>query len=243
MLSLLPSVFQPLRDFLFAPRPLPHRWRLLLLQPIALITYTLKALPYLFKAPFVVYYIPTRRPGESIRALVYNYPSKRTKAFSPSHKRPLHIDIHGGGFIGGTPEYDAPFCDQLAGQTGAIVVSITYRFAPRYTFPAAHDDVDDAFAWLLKNAEEEFGADPRLLTVSGFSAGGNLALAASLGAKDLDGKSRVLGAVTFYTPVSWSSQSGRAKAGCCGSPGSDGCKGRSPPPTREETKAAQFPRF
>ncbi|KAL8710903.1 MAG: hypothetical protein Q9225_007206 [Loekoesia sp. 1 TL-2023] len=99
------------------------------------------------------------------------------------------------------PEYDAPFCDQLARTTGAVIVSISYRFAPRHPFPAAHDDVDDVFTWLLKHAAEEFNADPKILTVSGFSAGGNLALAGSLNTKDQNGESRVLGAVTFYSPV------------------------------------------
>ncbi|KAG6989902.1 hypothetical protein G7Y79_00061g092890 [Physcia stellaris] len=116
-------------------------------------------------------------------------------------KRPLHIDIHGGVFIGGIPEYDAPFCMQLAEMTGAVVVSVTYRFAPRYTFPAAHDDVEDAVAWLVKNAEREFNADPELVTVTGFSAGGNLALGATLGTTDGKGEKLVKGAVTFYNPV------------------------------------------
>ncbi|KAL8644735.1 MAG: hypothetical protein Q9210_007104 [Variospora velana] len=96
------------------------------------------------------------------------------------------------------PEYNAPFCDRLARTTGIVVVSITYRFAPRCTFPAAHDDVDDIFVWLLEHAEEEFNADPTLLTVSGLSAGANLALAASLKAKNKSGGSSVLDAVTFY---------------------------------------------
>ncbi|KAI4126857.1 MAG: hypothetical protein LQ338_003530 [Usnochroma carphineum] len=216
MPSLLPDAFHPLRDCLFAPRPLLHRWRLLLLQPIVLISYVLKALPYLFSRPFVLHYIPSRRRGESIRTLVYNHPSKRPSVSNAGQKLPLHIDIHGGGFIGGIPEYDAPFCAQLASTTGAVVVSITYRFAPRHVYPAAHDDVDDAFSWLLKHAEKEFNADPRLLTVSGFSTGGNLALAGSLGAKTPDGKSSVLGAVTFYAPVGLQTGFHNTKAGSRG---------------------------
>ncbi|KAL8659827.1 MAG: hypothetical protein Q9202_006926 [Teloschistes flavicans] len=115
--------------------------------------------------------------------------------------RPLHVDIHGGGFIGGIPEYDAPFCTQVAKTTGAVVVSVAYRFAPRHPYPAAHDDVEDAILWLVKNSEREFGADPQLLTVSGSSAGGNLALGASLNIKKREGKGLVKGIVTFYTPV------------------------------------------
>ncbi|KAL8685476.1 MAG: hypothetical protein Q9218_007736, partial [Villophora microphyllina] len=114
--------------------------------------------------------------------------------------RPLHVDIHGGGFIGGIPEYDAPFCTQVAKSTGAVVVSVGYRFAPRYPYPAAHEDVEDAILWLLKNAESTFGADPKLLTISGSSAGGTLAIGASLAIQNRRGKDIVKGIVTFYSP-------------------------------------------
>ena len=199
MASFLLTMWQPLLDALFAPRPLQHRWRLLLLLPISILTCTMKGLPYLLSRPFVEIYIPTRRPRETIRALVYNHPSRCSKLKNGS-RRPLHIDVHGGGFIGGLPESDTPICTLVAEATGAVVISITYRFAPRYPFPAAHDDIEDALLWLSRNAEEEFGVDTELITVSGFSAGGNLALAAALGAKDREGENIVKGAVTFYAP-------------------------------------------
>ena len=171
---------------------------MLLFQLPTIILYTWKSLPYLLSRPFVVRHIPSRRPGESLRALVYNHPSKCEPI---GKKRPLHIDIHGGGFIGGIPEDNTPFCVQFAETTGAVVVSLTYRFAPRYPFPAAPDDIADAFNWLRKNAEREFGADTEIVTVSGISAGGTLALGATLGAKDSRGDNIVKGAVTFYSPV------------------------------------------
>ena len=161
--------------------------------------YPVKSIPYLFSRPFEIYYIPSRRLGESIRALVYSRPERWSNF---KGKRPLHLDVHGGGFIGGVPEDSAPFCTQLAETTGALVVSVTYRFAPRYPFPAAHDDVADALAWLMEYAGEKFNADTELVTVSGISAGGNLALGATLGAKDAKGANIVKGAVTFYSPVS-----------------------------------------
>ncbi|KAI4172315.1 MAG: hypothetical protein LQ346_008615 [Caloplaca aetnensis] len=180
--------------------------------PVILIIYAIKVLPYLYYRPFIFRHIPSRRPGQSVRALVYNHPGKISEPSETKQRRPLHVDVHGGGFIGGIPEADTPFCYRLARSTGAVVVSITYRLAPRHDFPAAHDDVDDAVAWLLEHAEEEFGADPTLLTVSGFSAGGNLALAGSLGAKKANGDSRVLGVVTFYAPVSGTTESSEAQA-------------------------------
>jgi acetyl esterase/lipase len=114
-----------------------------------------------------------------------------------SRRRPLHLDVHGGGFIGGLPESDAAFCARLARETGAVVISTTYRYAPKHTFPAAIDDVDAVVAYLRQHAGERYNADPSLMTVSGFSAGGNLALATALSVPAGDIKA----AVTFYAVV------------------------------------------
>jgi acetyl esterase/lipase len=193
--------FQSTIDAFFAPSlPFNLRWRLLLLQPIALLTYCLKGLPWMFSNAFQVIRIPTRRPDESLRALV----------FQPNHKprngmlRPLHLDIHGGGFLGGLPEYEAGFCQKLSKETGAVVVSTQYRYSPRYTFPAAHEDIEDVSEWLVQNAERLWGADPKLLTVSGFSAGANLAFAMpqmGKGAFKWPSETAVKGCVTFYAVV------------------------------------------
>lgn len=193
------TMWHPLVDTLFAPRPLQQRWRLLLFLPLTLLLYPLKSIPYLLSRPFVTYHIPTRRPDESLRALVYNHPSRCGKL---KRKRPLHIDVHAGGFVGGIPEADAPFCTKLAESTGAVVVSVTYRFAPRYPFPAAPDDIADALAWLVEHAGAEFEADTEIVTFSGFSAGGTVALGGTLGAKDTKGRNRIKGSVTFYSLVS-----------------------------------------
>ena len=200
MASFLLMMWHPLIDVLFAPSPLQHRVRLLFLLPVTLILYTWKAFPYIFSRPYVVCQIPTRCPRETIRALVYNHPSRCSKP-KGNRKRPLHIDIHGGGFIGGIPEEDVPFCTEFANTTGAVVVSVTYRLAPRHPFPAAHDDVADVLSWLVKNGASEFGADTQIVTVSGFSAGANLALGATLGVKGSEGEKLIKGAVTFYNPV------------------------------------------
>ncbi|KAL8678372.1 MAG: hypothetical protein Q9186_005266 [Xanthomendoza sp. 1 TL-2023] len=198
MASFLLEMWHPLVDAFFAPPPLQQRWRLLLFLPVTLLLYPIKSIPYLFSRPFVTYRIPTRRPGESIRALVYNHPSKCPKL---EKKRPLHIDVHAGGFVGGIPEADAPFCTQVAESTGAVVVAVTYRFAPRHPFPAAPDDIADALAWLVEHAGAELEADAKVITLSGFSAGGAVGLGGTLGSKDIKGRNIVKGAVTFYSLV------------------------------------------
>ncbi|KAF9891589.1 hypothetical protein FE257_003600 [Aspergillus nanangensis] len=119
-----------------------------------------------------------RAPGQSVRATVFRPPRHEG-----SRPRPLHLDIHGGGFIGGLPEGDAWFCEKVMAATGAVVVSAAYRYAPRHTFPSAHEDVQDVAAYLIEHADA-WGIDPRLITVSGFSAGSNLALGVAQGLAD-----------------------------------------------------------
>ncbi|KAK0619530.1 Alpha/Beta hydrolase protein [Immersiella caudata] len=148
---------------------------MLILQPISVLTFAMSSTRWLFTRAYTVEYL-TVAPGRTIRVLIFKAPAKPD---SNKKLRPLHVDIHPGAFIGGWPEDDAIFCDQLARETGAVVVSISYRYAPKHVFPAAHDDVDATIRYLQEHAEAKYGADPTLLTVSGFSAGGALALAAA----------------------------------------------------------------
>ncbi len=123
-------------------------------------------------------------------------PLQTSSLASTQTLRPLHLDCHGGAFIGGVSESDAAFCDRVARETGALVVSTAYRYAPRHSFPAAIDDVDAVLAYLRANADK-YGIDPNVVTVSGFSAGGNLALATSLSAP----QGVVKASVTFYAAI------------------------------------------
>ena len=116
--------------------------------------------------------------------------------------RPLHVDCHPGGFVGGYPESNVPWCDLVARRTGAVVVALSYRLAPVDPFPAAPDDVDAAIRWLQANAASRYGADPELMTISGASAGGTLALAATQApACHAPAATAIKAVVTFYAPV------------------------------------------
>ncbi len=96
---------------------------------------------------------------------------------------PLVVYFHGGGFVIATMDtYDAS-ARALANATGAIVVSVQYRKAPEHKFPAAHDDALAAYAWVVKNGAELNGNVARV-AVAGESAGGNLALATAIGARE-----------------------------------------------------------
>jgi acetyl esterase/lipase len=185
--------------------PWTYRWRLLLLQPISILTYILTALPWTFSKVFSVYWIPTR-DGRYVRALVYRPSERGSNKVNPGGTRklrPLHLDIHGGGFLGGLPEYEAEFCSKLSNKTGAVVISTQYRYAPIHTFPAAIDDIDDVIQFLQANAGKLWEANPELMTVGGFSAGGSLALAATQ--QDAcfgSSKTALKGFVGFYASVS-----------------------------------------
>jgi acetyl esterase/lipase len=198
-------LFRPAIDALWRGRHLSWslRWRLLAYQPLSvLINILFITAPYVFSRPFEVHYIPIAA-GRELRVLVYKkpHPSDRTGSDRAS-LRPLHVDCHAGGFIGGYPESNAPWCDLVAQRTGAVVISLSYRLAPVDPFPAAPDDVDAAIAWLQANAASRYGADPKLMTVSGASAGGTLALAATQApACHAPAETAIKGAVTFYGPV------------------------------------------
>ena len=158
MQTWLYTFFHPTVDAFLSPSlPFTTRLRLLCYQPLALLLYILKSIHKLsFRDPgYVVRYIPTRNPQSLRRCLVYNDPTACGSDFEPRH-RPLHVDFHPGAFIGGLPERQHDFCLQLARSTSAVVVSVSYRFAPRYPFPAAIDDVDDMLAWLVKTLKRSF---------------------------------------------------------------------------------------
>jgi acetyl esterase len=96
---------------------------------------------------------------------------------------PLLVYFHGGGWvIGGLDTHDDP-CRFLAAHSGARVLSVDYRLAPEHPFPAAAEDALAAYEWTTVNAER-LGAVPGRIGVGGDSAGGNLAAAACLMARD-----------------------------------------------------------
>jgi acetyl esterase len=62
-------------------------------------------------------------------------------------------------------------------------VSVDYRRAPEAPFPAQHDDALASYRWLLANAAS-IGGDPSRIAIAGESAGGNLAVATAMQARD-----------------------------------------------------------
>lgn len=86
---------------------------------------------------------------------------------------PAVVCIHGGGFRAGDRHGDDDLCKRLA-ERGYVAVTVEYRLAPRYQFPAALHDVKAAVRWLRANAEK-YHVAPDRIGVTGGSAGGTLA--------------------------------------------------------------------
>ncbi len=119
---------------------------------------------------------------------------------------PTVVCIHGGGFRAGTREGYDKLCLTLA-QRGYVAVTVTYRLAPAYPFPAAVLDCKSAVRWLRANAAK-YHVDPTRIGVTGGSAGGHLAqfLGVTNGVKqfdsgeNLDQSSDVSCVVNYYGP-------------------------------------------
>jgi acetyl esterase len=110
------------------------------------------------------------------------------RVYTPAGEGPLPVVVyfHGGGWVIGDLEVVDQPCRQLASAAGAIVVSVDYRLAPEHRYPTAFDDSYAATVWVGAHAAE-IGGDPARLAVAGDSAGGNLAAAVALAARDRGG--------------------------------------------------------
>ncbi|TCK22006.1 alpha/beta hydrolase [Pseudonocardia endophytica] len=99
---------------------------------------------------------------------------------------PGMLFIHGGGMVLGSVAGEDPTATMLCDALGAVVVSVEYRLAPEYPHPAPMEDCYAVLTWMAKSADE-LGVDPDRLVVYGGSAGGGLAIATAMLARDRGG--------------------------------------------------------
>jgi acetyl esterase/lipase len=118
--------------------------------------------------PDEIRHIKSRDTGRTIKAHLY-----RSCGSGPS---PVLLNFHGSGFVLPLHGGDDEFCRRVSRETKYTVLDVPYRLAPEHPFPAALNDVEDAIKYVLASPEE---FDLTHVSVSGFSAGGNLALAAA----------------------------------------------------------------
>ncbi|HEY1929132.1 MAG TPA: alpha/beta hydrolase [Caulobacteraceae bacterium] len=106
---------------------------------------------------------------------------------------PLHLHLHGGGFILGSALSGAHdgVLSRRAAATGSMVASAEYRKAPEHPFPAGIEDSYAALAGLVESAAA-FGIEPRAVSVGGVSSGGNFAAVMALMARDRGGPPLIL---------------------------------------------------
>src|SRR5690606_7802381 len=116
-------------------------------------------------------------------------PALRVRVYRPARPAgdlPVILHVHGGGMWLGDLESEHDLCRRLSEAVGAVVVSGDYRLAPESPYPAAADDCYAALQWVAGSARE-LGVDAARLAVFGGSAGGGLAIATALRARDLGG--------------------------------------------------------
>ncbi|MCC7368427.1 MAG: alpha/beta hydrolase [Chloroflexi bacterium] len=108
--------------------------------------------------------------------------------YTPEAAGPLPVLVyyHGGGWVSGCIETHENACRALANLTPCVVVSVEYRRAPETKFPGPLEDCYAATSWVSEHASE-IGADAARLAVGGDSAGGNLAAAVALLARERGG--------------------------------------------------------
>lgn len=115
-------------------------------------------------------------PGGTLPARIY-HPD------GPAEPKPILIYIHGGGWIRGDLDTHDDICRFLCHHGGCIVAAIDYRPAPECHFPGQVHDALAGVRWVAENAVE-LGGDPARIAIGGDSAGGNLACAVTLLARD-----------------------------------------------------------
>lgn len=183
----------------FLTQPFGITWRKALLSaprivPDAVLRFTSPEGPH----PIIIN-LPSR--GKYLIPLYVFIPYLSQNVSSP--KLPVLVDFHGGGFIFGSCQEQAPFCAKMSRELNAISISVDYRLGPAAKFPAAIEDAEDVVNAILdpskpgykelrkainqfqrQSSRPEIELDTSRIAVSGFSSGGNLALNLALSIKN-----------------------------------------------------------
>lgn len=117
---------------------------------------------------------------QPLRIRIYRNPS------ASSWPAPAAVWFHGGAFVLGDLDTEDASCQLVCGRLGAVVVSVDYRLAPENPFPAGVEDCFHGLCWTVASGAE-LGIDIHRVAIGGHSAGGGLAAAVALMARDRNG--------------------------------------------------------
>lgn len=119
-------------------------------------------------------------PGETVEGVerrIVHDGAVRVRVYVPENPSGAGLFwIHGGGLVVGAAALDDRMCAETAMMTGATVVSVEYRLAPKHPFPTPLEDCAAGFAWLRAHVSD-LAIDPGRIAIGGQSAGGGLAAA------------------------------------------------------------------
>ena len=137
--------------------------------------------------------VPVYQPLDGVVRKDYTIPGANplnVRSYRPDDREgdnddPALLWIHGGGFFLGDIASNDPLCEKMVAECHCVVVSVGYRRVPEYPFPAPIEDCIAALDWLA--AEKTLNIDKDRIAVGGASAGGCLAAALALHARDKAG--------------------------------------------------------
>ncbi len=127
--------------------------------------------------------LPGRRSAPSDVEVITLSPGVGVRLFRPAgvpEPAPAMLWIHGGGYVIGTAQQDDALCRRFSRKLGITVASVEYRLAPEHPYPAPLEDCYSALTWLAGLP----AVDPDRVAIGGASAGGGLAAALALLARD-----------------------------------------------------------
>jgi len=138
--------------------------------------------------------VPSRDKERNIKVHLH-----RPEGYDSTKPTPVLVNWHGSSFI--IPMFGAnrEFCSLIATRTKCLVFDADYRKAPEHPFPAAIQDAEDIVYYLIANPDKY---DPSNIFLSGFSAGGSIALVTA----STLGPDRIKGVIGFYPAVDLTKQ-------------------------------------
>jgi acetyl esterase/lipase len=116
----------------------------------------------------------------------YQIPVRIYRPLAGAEPRGAMLHIHGGAFVTGDLDISETHCGRMADVAGIVVVDVDYRLAPEHPFPTGFEDCYTALCWAVADARD-LGIDVSRVAVGGESAGGALAAAVALAARDRGG--------------------------------------------------------